>query len=43
MGDVRTHRDLDVWKGIFSLIERERSKIVGLIKYLRGEKNAKNR
>ena len=26
---------------IFSLIEKERSKILGLIKYLRGEKNAK--
>ena len=26
---------------VFSLIKRERSKILGLIKYLRGEKNAK--
>jgi len=42
MGDVRTHRDLDVWKEIFPLIEKERSKLLGLIKYLRGEKNAKN-
>jgi len=30
-------------KEIFPLIERERSKILGLIKYLRGEKNAKTR
>ena len=28
---------------IFSLIEKERFKILGLIKYLRGEKNAKTR
>ena len=27
---------------IFPLIEKERSKLLGLIKYLRGEKNAKN-
>ena len=29
-------------KEIFPLIEKERSKLLGLIKYLRGEKNAKN-
>jgi len=28
-------------KEVFSLIEKQRSKLLGLIKYLRGEKNAK--
>lgn len=34
---MKTHRDLDVWKEGIDTLERVKSKLLGLIRYLKGK------